>query len=165
LLESAASGRKLQLSRMLLTNYACGRSSWPMKLTISSAVLKADQRRRNTGANTPAASIGPETRTGSSGFPTRGTASTEMAQHCDADMVRAIVGARQIRFLSGLAGSQSQDALAEARWRWVRVPLTCLWLPLAAARGLGWQWGPLAGRIQERDGKLYTTSPAAHAIA
>ena len=36
---------KLRLSRMLLTNYACGRSSWPMKLTISSAVLKADQRR------------------------------------------------------------------------------------------------------------------------
>src|SRR5215472_11242201 len=24
--------------------------------------------------------------------------------------------------------------------RWVRVPLTCAWLSLAAARGLGWQW-------------------------
>src|SRR4029077_7569022 len=39
----------------------------------------------------------------------------DMALHCDADMVRAIVGARQVKFLSGLAGSQSQDALAEAR--------------------------------------------------
>jgi hypothetical protein len=35
-----------------------------------------------------------------------------MALHCDADMVRAIVWARQVKFLSGLAGSQGQDALA-----------------------------------------------------
>ena|SRR5215831_18554503 len=32
---------------------------------------------------------------------------TEMALHCNADMVRAIVGGLQIKFLSGLAGSQS----------------------------------------------------------
>ena len=32
---------------------------------------------------------------------------TEMALHCNADMVRAIVGALQIKFLSSLAGSQS----------------------------------------------------------
>ena len=37
---------------------------------------------------------------------------TEMALHCDADMVRAIVGARQVKFLSGPTGSQGQDALA-----------------------------------------------------
>jgi len=36
---------------------------------------------------------------------------TEMALHCDADMVRAIVGARHVKFLSGSAGSQSKDAL------------------------------------------------------
>jgi hypothetical protein len=40
---------------------------------------------------------------------------TEMALHCDADMVRAIVGARQVKFPSGPAGRQGQDALAEAR--------------------------------------------------
>jgi hypothetical protein len=40
---------------------------------------------------------------------------TEMTLHCDADMVRAIVGARQVKFLSGPAGSQGQHALAEAR--------------------------------------------------
>jgi hypothetical protein len=34
-----------------------------------------------------------------------------MALHCDADMVRAIVGARRVKFLSGSAGSQSKDAL------------------------------------------------------
>ena len=39
----------------------------------------------------------------------------DMALHRHADMVRAIVGARQVEFLSGLAGSQSQDALAETR--------------------------------------------------
>ena len=39
----------------------------------------------------------------------------DMALHRHADMVRAIVGARQVKFLSGLAGSQSQDALAETR--------------------------------------------------
>ena len=39
----------------------------------------------------------------------------EMALHRDADMVRAIVGARQVKFLSGRAGSQSQHALTEAR--------------------------------------------------
>jgi hypothetical protein len=39
----------------------------------------------------------------------------EMALHCDADMVRTIVGARSIKFLPGLACSQSQDALAQAR--------------------------------------------------
>ena len=37
---------------------------------------------------------------------------TEMALHCDADMVRAIVGARHVKLLSGPAGSQGQDALA-----------------------------------------------------
>jgi hypothetical protein len=36
----------------------------------------------------------------------------EMALHCDADMVRAIVRARQIKFLTSPAGSQGQDALA-----------------------------------------------------
>ena len=36
----------------------------------------------------------------------------EMALHRDADMVRPIVGARQVKFLSGPAGSQGQDALA-----------------------------------------------------
>ena len=41
--------------------------------------------------------------------------STEMALHCDADMVWAIVGARQVKFLSSPAGSQRQDALAQAR--------------------------------------------------
>src|SRR4029077_7344854 len=40
---------------------------------------------------------------------------TEMALDCNADMVRPIVGALQIKFLSGLTGSQSQDALAKAR--------------------------------------------------
>ena len=38
--------------------------------------------------------------------------SAEMALHCDADMVRAIVGARHVKFGSGLAASQGQDALA-----------------------------------------------------
>ena len=37
---------------------------------------------------------------------------TEMALHCDADMVRAIAGARQVKFLTGPAGSKGQDALA-----------------------------------------------------
>jgi hypothetical protein len=37
---------------------------------------------------------------------------TEVALHCDADMVRAIVWAHQVKFLSGPAGSQGQDALA-----------------------------------------------------
>jgi hypothetical protein len=37
-----------------------------------------------------------------------------MALHCDADMVRPIVGARQVKLLSGHAGSQGQDALAQA---------------------------------------------------
>jgi len=36
----------------------------------------------------------------------------EMALHRDPNMVRAIVGARHVKFLSGLAGSQGQDALA-----------------------------------------------------
>ena len=36
----------------------------------------------------------------------------EMALHCDPNMVRAIVGARHVKFGSGLAGSQGQDALA-----------------------------------------------------
>jgi hypothetical protein len=35
-----------------------------------------------------------------------------MALHCDADMVRAIVGARHVKLVSGPAGSQGQDALA-----------------------------------------------------
>ena len=38
--------------------------------------------------------------------------SAEMALHGDADMVRPIVGARQIKLLSGPTGSQCQDALA-----------------------------------------------------
>jgi hypothetical protein len=33
----------------------------------------------------------------------------------DANVVRAIVGARQIKFLSGPAGRERQDALSEAR--------------------------------------------------
>jgi hypothetical protein len=36
---------------------------------------------------------------------------TEVALHGDADMVRAITGTRQVKFLSGPAGSQGQDAL------------------------------------------------------
>ena len=36
----------------------------------------------------------------------------EMALHCDTDMVWAIVGAGQVKFLSGLAGRQGQDAFA-----------------------------------------------------
>jgi hypothetical protein len=35
-----------------------------------------------------------------------------MALHCDADMVRAIVRACQVKFLSGPAGRQGQDGLA-----------------------------------------------------
>jgi hypothetical protein len=35
-----------------------------------------------------------------------------MALHYDTDMVRAIVGALQVKFLFGPAGSQSQDPLA-----------------------------------------------------
>ena len=37
--------------------------------------------------------------------------SAEVALHGDADMVRAIAGARQVKFLSGPAGSQGQDAV------------------------------------------------------
>src|SRR5215469_16263216 len=40
---------------------------------------------------------------------------TKMALHCDADMVWAIVGAHQVKFLSGSPGSQGQDAFAEGR--------------------------------------------------
>jgi len=40
---------------------------------------------------------------------------TDMALYGDAYMVRAIVWARRVKFLSGLAGSQAQDALAETR--------------------------------------------------
>jgi hypothetical protein len=36
----------------------------------------------------------------------------EMALHHDTDMVRAIFGARQVKFLFGPAGSQGQDTLA-----------------------------------------------------
>jgi len=36
----------------------------------------------------------------------------EMALHSDAHMVRAIIRARQVKFLSCLAGSQCQNALA-----------------------------------------------------
>src|SRR6266446_10911074 len=39
----------------------------------------------------------------------------DMALHRHADMVRSIVGARHVKFLPALAGSQSQDALAETR--------------------------------------------------
>src|SRR6516165_2940166 len=39
----------------------------------------------------------------------------EMALHCDADMVRTIVGASHVKLLSGPAGSQGQDALTQAR--------------------------------------------------
>ena len=38
----------------------------------------------------------------------------EMALHCDADMVRPIVGARQGKLRLSPACSQSQDALAQA---------------------------------------------------
>ena len=34
-----------------------------------------------------------------------------MALHCDADMVRTIVGASHVKLLSGPVGSQGQDAL------------------------------------------------------
>src|SRR6516162_10346643 len=37
---------------------------------------------------------------------------TEMALYSDADMVRSIVGACQVKLLSGPAGSQSQDSFA-----------------------------------------------------
>jgi hypothetical protein len=37
---------------------------------------------------------------------------TEVALHGDTDMVWAIVGAGQVKFLSGPAGRQGQDALA-----------------------------------------------------
>ena len=39
----------------------------------------------------------------------------DMALYGDAYVVRAIVWARRVKFLSGLAGSQAQDALAETR--------------------------------------------------
>ena len=39
----------------------------------------------------------------------------DMALHHHADMVRAIAGTCRVKFLSGLAGSQGKDALAEAR--------------------------------------------------
>jgi hypothetical protein len=42
-----------------------------------------------------------------------------MALYRDADMVRTIAAARCVKFLSGFAGSQGEDALAEAR---ARVP-------------------------------------------
>jgi hypothetical protein len=38
-----------------------------------------------------------------------------MTLHRDADMVRAIAGARHIKFLSGLPGGQGENALAEVR--------------------------------------------------
>jgi hypothetical protein len=37
---------------------------------------------------------------------------TDMALYCDADMVRAIVWAREVKFPSGPSGSEGQDALA-----------------------------------------------------
>jgi hypothetical protein len=40
---------------------------------------------------------------------------TLTAAACHADMVRAIAGTCRVKFLSGLAGSQGKDALAEAR--------------------------------------------------
>ena len=40
---------------------------------------------------------------------------TEMALHRNPNMVRAIVGARHVKFLSSPAGGQSQDALAQTR--------------------------------------------------
>jgi hypothetical protein len=39
----------------------------------------------------------------------------EMALHCHAYVVRAIVGTRPVKFLSGSAGSESQDPLTQAR--------------------------------------------------
>jgi hypothetical protein len=39
----------------------------------------------------------------------------DMALYRHADMVRAIAGTCRVTFLSGLAGSQGEDALAEAR--------------------------------------------------
>jgi hypothetical protein len=40
------------------------------------------------------------------------SSSAEMALHYDANVVRAIVGARHIKFLTGPAGSEGQDAFA-----------------------------------------------------
>src|SRR5260370_32919145 len=37
---------------------------------------------------------------------------TERALHCDADMVRPVVGARHVKFLSGPAGRQGPDTAA-----------------------------------------------------
>ena len=50
----------------------------------------------------------------------------DMALHCHADNVRAIVRARQVKFPSGLAGSQGQEALAEAWCAGSAIGPTCL---------------------------------------
>jgi len=65
---------------------------------------------------------------------------TEMALHCDADVVRAIVGARQVKFLSGPADSQGQDALAQTRragFASHRLARACSWRPPAASARSG----------------------------
>src|SRR5215472_18736640 len=53
-------------------------------------------------------------------------------------MVRTIVGARQVKFLSGLAGGQGQDALAEARCAGFasrRLARGCSWRPPTSSAG------------------------------
>ena len=65
----------------------------------------------------------------------------EVALHRDADMVRAIVGAGQVKFLSGPAGGQSQDALTEARCAGFasrRLASAGSWGPSPASAG---SWG------------------------
>jgi hypothetical protein len=62
----------------------------------------------------------------------------QMALHCDADMVRAIVGARPVKFLSGPAASQGQDAFTEggcAGFASRRPVSGCSWRPSPASAG------------------------------
>jgi hypothetical protein len=64
----------------------------------------------------------------------------DMALHRDADMVWAIIGTCRVKFLSGFAGGQDENALAQA---WVlraastsrRLACGCSWRPSAASRG------------------------------
>jgi hypothetical protein len=64
-----------------------------------------------------------------------------MALHHDTDMVRAIVGARQVKFLFGPARSQGQDTLAQARCTGFasrRLASGCSWRPSTVSAG---RWG------------------------
>jgi hypothetical protein len=66
--------------------------------------------------------------------------SANMALYRHADMVRAIAGTCRVKFLSGLAGSQGKDALAEARWvgfAFHGLDHGCLWRPPKAS--VGWR--------------------------